>query len=73
MKRRVIAVFLWFYVWWYAGAIIADVLGLTPAFGPIVGAAAAALFVGDPRRIIWATQGRSGIQHAGQDDPRQAT
>jgi hypothetical protein len=56
MKKRILAMFLWFYAWWYAGAIIAEILGVSPLLGPIVGAAAAALFVGDPRRIIWATR-----------------
>jgi hypothetical protein len=53
MKRRVLATFLWFYVGWYGGAMLADFLGVSPVLGPIIGAAAAALFVGDPRRIIW--------------------
>jgi hypothetical protein len=62
MKRRILAVFLWFYAWWYAGAIIAVTFGLSPALGPIIGAAAAVLFVVDPRRVIWATHRRSGMQ-----------
>jgi hypothetical protein len=62
MKRRILAAFLWFYAWWYAGAITADVLGVSPALGPIVGAAAAALFLANPLRIVWYGQGRSGIQ-----------
>jgi hypothetical protein len=53
MKKRVLAAFLWFYAGWYGGALLADFLQLSPALGPIVGAAAAALIVGDPRRIIW--------------------
>jgi hypothetical protein len=28
-------------------------LGVSPFLGPIIGAAAAAVVVGDPRRIIW--------------------
>jgi hypothetical protein len=28
-------------------------LGVSPLLGPILGAAAAGLIVGDPRRIIW--------------------
>jgi lambda repressor-like predicted transcriptional regulator len=57
MKRRILAIFLWFYAWWYAGAIVADVLGVSPMLGPIIGAVAAALFVGDPRKIVWPSRG----------------
>jgi hypothetical protein len=53
MTKRVVAAFLWFYTGWYAGAMIASFLGISPVFGPIVGVAAAGLFVGDPFRIIW--------------------
>ena len=53
MKKRVFATFLWFYVGWYGGAMLAEFLGVSPILGPIIGAAAAALFVGDPRKIIW--------------------
>jgi len=53
MKKRVLAAFLWFYTGWYAGATIAVLFGISPVIGPIIGAAAAGLLVGDPRRIIW--------------------
>ncbi|MBA2372806.1 MAG: hypothetical protein H0V74_01200 [Chloroflexi bacterium] len=53
MKKRAVAVFLWFYSGWYAGAMLADALTISPVLGPIIGAAAAALIAGDPRRIIW--------------------
>jgi hypothetical protein len=53
MSKRVLAAFLWFYTGWYAGAIIADFVSVSPLLGPIIGAAAAGLVVGDPRRIIW--------------------
>jgi hypothetical protein len=53
MTKRIIAAVLWFYAGWYAGSLVAIALGISPALGPIIGAAAAALFVGDPRRIIW--------------------
>jgi hypothetical protein len=53
MSKRILAAILWFYTGWYAGAFIAEFLGISPLFGPIVGAAAAALIAGDPRRIIW--------------------
>ena len=53
MTKRVAAAFLWFYTGWYAGAMIAAIFGVSPVIGPIVGAAAAGFFVGDPLRIIW--------------------
>jgi hypothetical protein len=53
MKKRAVAAVLWFYAIWYAGAMIAQMLGLSPALGPILGTAAAALIAGDPRGIIW--------------------
>ncbi|HEV8697940.1 MAG TPA: hypothetical protein VGQ89_09620 [Candidatus Limnocylindrales bacterium] len=56
MKKRIFAAFLWFYTGWYGGAILSEFLGVNPVLGPLIGAAAAALFVGDPRRIIWTTK-----------------
>jgi hypothetical protein len=53
MKKRIIAALLWFYAGWYAGALIADFLHVSPLIGPFLGAVAAALIAGDPRRIIW--------------------
>ena len=53
MKKRAAAALLWFYAAWYAGAMVAHVLGLSAALGPILGTAAAAIVAGDPRRIIW--------------------
>jgi len=61
MKRRILAMFLWFYAWWYAGAIIADAFGFSPLIGPLIGAAAAALIVANPRTTIWSD---TGIQRA---------
>lgn len=54
MKKRALAAVLWFYSMWYAGAMIAQFAGLSPALGPILGTAAAAIMAGDPRGIIWA-------------------
>ena len=68
MKRRILATFLWFYAWWYAGAIVADVFLVSPMLGPIIGAAAAALFVGDPRRIIWSDPGSATGARDGAPD-----
>jgi hypothetical protein len=53
MTKRVIAAMLWFYAGWYAGALLAEFLGVSPLLGPLIGAAAAGLIAGDPRRIIW--------------------
>ena len=51
MKKRAFAAVLWFYVGWYGGAMLAEFLGVSPLLGPLIGTAAAALFVGDPRGI----------------------
>lgn len=56
MKKRTVAALLWFYTGWYAGALLADVIGVGPALGPIIGAAAAGLIAVDPRRIIWSAK-----------------
>ena len=56
MTKRVLAAMLWFYTGWYAGAMVAEFLGLSPVLGPLIGAAAAGLIAGDPRRIIWTSR-----------------
>ena len=53
MKKRVLSTLLWFYAGWTLGSLLSFSLGISPAIGPILGAAVSALFVGDPRRIIW--------------------
>ena len=53
MKKRVAAAILWFYVAWFVGAAIAFATGLSPALAPILATAAAAMFAGDPRHMIW--------------------
>jgi hypothetical protein len=53
MVKRVVAALLWFYAGWYGGAMIAWFLGVSALLGPIIGMAAAILFAGDPKRIIW--------------------
>ena len=63
MTKRLTSLALWFYAGWAAGALIALVFGLSEALGPIIGAAAAAIFAGDPRRIIWT---RSAVDMAEQ-------
>jgi hypothetical protein len=59
--KRILAAVLWFFAGWYAGATVAYFMALSPALGPIVGTAAAALIGGDPRGIIW-TQKSERIQ-----------
>jgi hypothetical protein len=56
MLKRSLAVLLWFYAGWYAGALIAYHLGISDILGPVLGTAAAALIAVDPRRIIWVAQ-----------------
>jgi hypothetical protein len=53
MKKRVLSAFLWFYSFWCLGTMVSFAFGLTPALGLILGTAAAAIFAGDPRGIIW--------------------
>lgn len=61
MVKRMLAAILWFYAGWYAGATIAVFLGISPALGPILGTAAAAIIAGDPRRIIWTSRPRLSV------------
>jgi hypothetical protein len=44
---------------WYAGAMIAQVFGLSVALGPILGTASAAIIAVDPRHIIWSKPTRT--------------
>ena len=53
MKKRVAAAFLWFYAGWYAAAILAEFLGVSALIGPVIGAAVAGVFAGDPFGVIW--------------------
>jgi hypothetical protein len=53
MTKRILAATLWFYTGWYAGAMVAELFGISPVLGPLLGATAAMLIAGDPRRIIW--------------------
>ena len=70
MTKRILATVLWFYTGWYAGALIADFLTVSPMLGPIIGAAAAALIAGDPRRIIW--NARSAAKATREPSPEPA-
>jgi hypothetical protein len=53
MKKRVAAALLWFYATWYAWSMLASFVGAPDLFGPVVGAAVAALIAGDPMHRIW--------------------
>ena len=72
MTKRAFAAILWFYTGWYAGAILAEYLGVSPALGPIIGAAAAGLIVGDPRRIIWTARTATAAATSGESLPEAA-
>ena len=56
--KRFAAALLWFFTGWTAGAF-ADYVGMMlgvaigPVLGIVLGTAAAAIFAGDPRRVIW--------------------
>jgi hypothetical protein len=64
MKKRALATVLWFYTGWYAGALLAQVVGLSPALGLIIGTAAAAIVGIDPRAIIWSPTTRTVSKQA---------
>ena len=56
--KRVAAALIWFYAGWTAGAFVDYVAGMSgvtigPTLGIVLGTAAAAIFAGDPRRVIW--------------------
>lgn len=53
MTKRILAAMLWFYTGWYAGAMLAEVLGVSALLGPVIGVAAAGIITIDPRRVIW--------------------
>ncbi len=70
MKKRTVAALLWFYTGWYAGALLAEMIGVGPALGPIIGAAAAGLIAVDPRRIIWSAKAAvAGTSSEGLPEP----
>jgi hypothetical protein len=53
MSKRLVSLVLWFYAGWTLGALIAFATGVSWLLGPILGVAAAAIFAGDPRHLIW--------------------
>ncbi len=64
MSKRVFAAILWFYTGWYAGAMLATLVGLSTVIGPIIGAAAAGLFIGHARRTIWTKRVHASVELA---------
>jgi hypothetical protein len=54
MKKRVFATVLWFYVGWYAGAFVAELVGASSNLGLVVGLGIATFVAIDPARMIWA-------------------
>lgn len=64
MKKRILSAGIWFYTGWYAGAMIAFHLGINEGIGPVLGAAAAAIFAGDPRGLIWKRETTSTVRTA---------
>jgi hypothetical protein len=69
MMKRILAGLLWFYAGWYGGALLADVLAVSPMFGPTIGAAAAGLVAGDPCRIIWPARSATAGTPEGTPEP----
>ena len=51
MIKRLGMSLIWFYAGWYAGAMAAFFVGFDPRFGPVFGVVAAALYMGDTRRL----------------------
>jgi hypothetical protein len=53
MKKRILATALWFFAGWYAGAIVAWMIGVDAPIGLVVGFAAGAFVGWDPRHLFW--------------------
>ena len=51
--KRIAVAGLWFYAAWTAFNFAALALGVSDAFGPIIGLVAAGIVVANPRRIVW--------------------
>ncbi len=56
MKKRLVAGVLWFYTSWYAWSVVATLVGVSTAPGPVFGFLAALLLAGDPFGRIWAAR-----------------
>jgi hypothetical protein len=53
MNKRLLTAVLWFFAGWYLGGYVSLIFGFPEIIGPILGAAAAAFFAGDPLGVIW--------------------
>jgi hypothetical protein len=56
MTKRVVAGLLWLFAGWYAGAMIAFLVGLSVPLGLILGVGLAVFITADPGHRIWARQ-----------------
>lgn len=52
MKRIAVGA-LWLFSFWYLGSIVAALVGVPDVVGPVLGMAAGAVVVLDPRHVIW--------------------
>jgi hypothetical protein len=59
MQKRVTAAVLWLLAGWTVGSFLTFTIGVSPLLGPILGVAGAAIFAGDPRRIIWTARAKA--------------
>ena len=68
MKMRVLVAVLWFFAVCYCWVVISHWFEVTEVVGPVLGAAFAAFFAGDPLHRIWAPRapkaGRTDIEVA---------
>jgi len=68
---RVVVAVLWFWAGWALGNILAFCLGISPALGPLLGAALCGLIGGDPFHLIWWQKAErhapSGVAHSSDD------
>ena len=75
MNVRIASGVLWFLAGWAVGAVFSRALGISQVIDPLVGAAWAALIVGDPRHILWRVRAASSdaVRDLGASDvpPRQ--
>jgi hypothetical protein len=72
MKKRAAAGVLWFYAGWYAWAMVASLVGLPGALGPIVGAGLGAFVALDPIGRVWRSSIGDAASPAGAPEPQGA-
>jgi len=58
MKKRIVAGLLWFYAFWYAGALAAQALGLPDLTGLGLGVFLGIVVAWDPMHRIWSRPAR---------------